>query len=255
MFHSIRHYSEPTFPPHARRKLMVMVGVPASGKTSWVEEFLTRHAFENWVVVSGDAIRKTYAQDHGLSYQQSHASPHAERIRTLFDQHLYSAVQSGANLIVDTLSDSPQKRDALFDQLTRCVALAQTHDAPGRRYYLGGVPLDLGMPKQACCLQDYYDARIAVVHLIGEEQAVKRNRVRNWRMEDQPAYGQKIIPESIVRESFRQLQRDVPRHGGAGWFTGYHYRMSHPYQHMRPGTVAWIRSAERQHEARVHYGR
>lgn len=85
-------------------KLYVLVGVPGSGKSTWVKS-------QSWtndcVIVSTDHFVENYARDCGKSYSD------------VFQEYMPTAVELMANQVVNARE---QKKDIIWDQTSTTIA-------------------------------------------------------------------------------------------------------------------------------------
>lgn len=78
--------------------LMLLQGVPASGKTGFAREFVKGKT--DWVIVSRDAFREARG-DYWIPEQENYIS-------VLEDTAVYSAMASGYNIIIDAMNLNPK---------------------------------------------------------------------------------------------------------------------------------------------------
>ncbi|MFB8142297.1 AAA family ATPase [Streptomyces parvus] len=103
--------------------LVVLVGPPASGKTSFVRALVERRQIEAEAVVSSDAIR---AELFGASAEpaDSDAADAADaRIFEKRDRRIVARLAAGRSVIAESTNVTPQARE-------RLIALARSFDAP-----------------------------------------------------------------------------------------------------------------------------
>ena len=84
--------------------LYVLVGVPASGKSTWVKN---QQWVKDCIVVSTDEFVEKYAKSVGKTYSE------------VFDEYMPTAVQLMANQIVSARQDN---KDIIWDQTSCTVA-------------------------------------------------------------------------------------------------------------------------------------
>lgn len=120
-------------------KLIMLVGIPASGKSTWTEQFLAKHDnAESWVSVSSDAFIDKYAADKGITYDEAfNAVPFKtfdSQYRALFRQSL----NKKNNIILDRTHVSPNSRRKMLSQIPKeyevvAVAFELDRDEINRR--------------------------------------------------------------------------------------------------------------------------
>ena len=91
-------------------KLIILKGIPASGKSSWAKEFI--EGKENWVIVSRDSIRESTGE-YWVPSRENY-------ITEIEDFSIKSALRNKLNVIVDAtnLNESRNKRfDTIIQEL------------------------------------------------------------------------------------------------------------------------------------------
>ncbi|MFH8725194.1 AAA family ATPase [Streptomyces termitum] len=100
--------------------LVVLVGPPASGKTSFVRALLARRRIDAEAVVSSDEIR---AELFGASPEEAESDEADARIFEERDRRIAARLAAGRSAIAESTNVTPQAR-------ARLVALAGTFGAP-----------------------------------------------------------------------------------------------------------------------------
>ncbi|MFF1922734.1 AAA family ATPase [Streptomyces sp. NPDC058221] len=100
--------------------LVVLVGPPASGKTSFVRALLARRQIEEHSVVSSDRIR---AELFGDSPAETDSDAVDTRVFEERDRRIVAGLAAGRSVIAESTNVTPQAR-------ARLLALAQRFDAP-----------------------------------------------------------------------------------------------------------------------------
>lgn len=123
--------------------LIMMIGAPASGKSTWIREFTAQHADENWLHLDEDAITEAYCGEVGESYHEIHQGPDQAMHRKAFhDRYLEvigTALAEGRNIICDRNNHTAEIRREV-------LALAEQS---GHDYYKEAVyfPIDYATAK------------------------------------------------------------------------------------------------------------
>ena len=90
-------------------KYIMLIGLPASGKSSWAAEFIARHSELNYQVVSSDDILEEMGRRDGLNYTASYDKFIRHAIREM-EQRFARFVKEGANIIHDQTNVSVKTR-------------------------------------------------------------------------------------------------------------------------------------------------
>lgn len=97
-------------------KMIILVGPPASGKSTWREKFLAGQT-EEWVVCSTDDMVEVWAAERGLTYDEAHSKAPWGRLNTSFKYAYRDALTAGKNVIIDRTSMSAKNRRDYFKTL------------------------------------------------------------------------------------------------------------------------------------------
>ncbi len=102
-----------TMPPLPRREpgaptIFILVGLPATGKSTWVREYF-KTCVTPTVVASTDDILERFAAEDGTSYAVAHATRFKEAEK-LFKQTIMDAAREGKDVIVDRTNVFPSAR-------------------------------------------------------------------------------------------------------------------------------------------------
>lgn len=84
-------------------KLIVLVGPPASGKSTWREKFLSTQTDE-WIICSTDDLVEKWAKPRGLTYDEAFSKVPWGDINHSFKNTLKKSIAEGKNVIVDRTS-------------------------------------------------------------------------------------------------------------------------------------------------------
>ncbi len=97
-----------------RPELIVLVGVPASGKSTWTKHF-TASSTKQYNVVSSDAVIEQVAAERGITYSQAFSDAIGFATAKT-KQNLRQAFESGDNIIYDRTNVSKKSRRGLLDR-------------------------------------------------------------------------------------------------------------------------------------------
>ena len=79
-------------------KILILQGVPASGKTTWAKEFVTGR--EDWVIISKDSIRESTG-NYWVPSRENYISEVEEL-------QVKSAIKNNLNIILDSTNLNPK---------------------------------------------------------------------------------------------------------------------------------------------------
>lgn len=114
-------------------KIYILIGPPASGKSTWTRKFLETNS--DYVVVSSDDIIERYAADNGLNYTQAFdkfAGFAVSEMKKIAQQ----AFADKKNIIWDQTNMSSKKRKGILNQANGYIKIAvdfDTSDAEVKR--------------------------------------------------------------------------------------------------------------------------
>jgi len=97
-------------------KMIILIGPPASGKSTWREKFLASQTGE-WVIASTDDLVEAWAAERGLTYNEAHPKAPWGDFNKTFKYAVRDAVAAGKNIIIDRTSMSVKNRKDYFKNL------------------------------------------------------------------------------------------------------------------------------------------
>ncbi len=97
-------------------KLIILIGPPASGKSTWRAKFLASTT-EEWVVASTDDLVDEWAAERGLTYDEAHSKAPWGQFNKTFKYAYRNALSDGKNVIIDRTSMSAKNRKDYFKDL------------------------------------------------------------------------------------------------------------------------------------------
>jgi predicted kinase len=90
-------------------KFIMLVGLPGSGKSTWISHFVSKSS-EEWVVLSTDDIIDKMAQDANKTYSEIFKDVDFRAVQRQFDAKLRQAINNRANIIWDQTNTSSKAR-------------------------------------------------------------------------------------------------------------------------------------------------
>ena len=82
--------------------VIMLVGIPGSGKSTWVRDFLSTCVDKNsWTVLGTDLIIDEYAEEKGISYQDAHKTLTRKKVESKFKAQLRDAFKKNMNVLWD----------------------------------------------------------------------------------------------------------------------------------------------------------
>lgn len=97
-------------------RLIVLIGPPASGKSTWRTKFLASTT-EEWSIASTDDLVDAWAAERGLTYNEAHPKAPWGQFNKTFKYAVRDALTAGKNLIIDRTSMSEKNRKEYFKNL------------------------------------------------------------------------------------------------------------------------------------------
>ena len=96
-------------------EIIVLIGLPGSGKSTWTEKMLSQTDTE-YVIVSSDAEIEKLAAADNLSYDQAF-DKYVGKATGIMKQKFKDAVNKGKNIIWDQTNMNPKKRRGILNQV------------------------------------------------------------------------------------------------------------------------------------------
>lgn len=120
-----------------RPKFIMLVGVPGSGKSTWINSFVSKSP-EEWIVMSTDDIIEDWAKKNGKTYSEAFAILDFKDIQSKFDSKLKTALQNKQNIIWDQTNIQSGARKKKLSQIpsfyqTAAIAFEVSEDELMRR--------------------------------------------------------------------------------------------------------------------------
>lgn len=99
-------------------QLIVMVGLPGSGKDYWIKKFLASQPDQNWYVASSDEHIEAIAVEQGKTYSEVFDSAVKEASRRM-ESGVNAAIRAGINVIWNQTNMSPGKRRGILSRFPK----------------------------------------------------------------------------------------------------------------------------------------
>lgn len=91
-------------------ELIMMVGAPATGKTTMIDQLLQNNPEKDYVVLSTDDIFMVLGAEKGLTYNQAFKSIPFKKVNSKFFNDLRQAINARRNIIIDQTNMSKKAR-------------------------------------------------------------------------------------------------------------------------------------------------
>lgn len=96
-------------------EIIVMIGLPGSGKSTWRDNMLANSP-DSYVVISSDDELESMADHEGISYSEAHKK-YIGKSTAISKQKFREAINKGKNIIWDQTNLSPKKRKGILNQV------------------------------------------------------------------------------------------------------------------------------------------
>ena len=82
--------------------VIMLVGIPGSGKSTWIKDFLSACADkDSWTVLGTDLIIDEHAEERGISYQEANKTLNRKKVESKFKAQLRDAFKKNMNVLWD----------------------------------------------------------------------------------------------------------------------------------------------------------
>ena len=98
------------------KEIILLVGLPGSGKSTWVASFIASHP--DYVVVSSDDIIDAYAKSIGKTYTEVFEE-HMSYAEVEYKIKLMTSLREGKNIVVDRTNLSPKSRRKILSNVPK----------------------------------------------------------------------------------------------------------------------------------------
>lgn len=119
-------------------QLIVMVGLPGSGKDYWIDQFIKQNPTQKWHVASSDAIIEAMAAEQGKTYSEVFDSSAKSAMKRM-DSEVTEAIKNRENIIWNQTNMAPGKRKSILSRFPKEYvkkAVVVTTDPDVHRYRL-----------------------------------------------------------------------------------------------------------------------
>lgn len=98
-----------------RPNLIVLVGLPGSGKSTWCDEFLSKCS-EDFTIISSDAEVEKLCEAAGTTYSEGF-SRYVGKATAIMKQKVREAVNKKENIVWDQTNMNVKKRKSIFNDV------------------------------------------------------------------------------------------------------------------------------------------
>lgn len=99
-------------------EFIMLIGLPGSGKSTYIAKLLSQYPDKNFVVLSTDNILTAIADAEGLTYAEAF-SKHMGRADKKFKIDFRQAKNTKSNIIIDRTNLTPKGRNKFLSQLPK----------------------------------------------------------------------------------------------------------------------------------------
>lgn len=100
-------------------RIIFLVGVPASGKSTWRASYLVDNPDRDTVTVSSDDMIEAYAAERGMNYSQAHREIDMNELDKRCSAAVRVAVARGQDVIIDRTNMRFKPRNRFLSQVTK----------------------------------------------------------------------------------------------------------------------------------------
>jgi len=97
-------------------KFVMLIGAPGSGKSTWIDDFVSSSP-DAWVVLSTDAIIEKYADDKNVTYAEAFAALPFKKVQSKFNIQAKDAFKNQYNVIWDQTNMTVKSRKKKLSQV------------------------------------------------------------------------------------------------------------------------------------------
>lgn len=96
-------------------EIFILIGLPGSGKSTWVKERL-QNATRPTTVVSSDDILEAWGREYGLNYSEAFSQINHHWLKSQVNKTFDEAVARGDDIILDRTNMSAKARNAFLSR-------------------------------------------------------------------------------------------------------------------------------------------
>lgn len=100
-------------------RIIFLVGVPGSGKSTWRAKYLAENPDRDTVTVSSDDLIEAYAAERGLNYSQAHREIDMNALDKQCSAAVRVAVARGQDVIIDRTNMRFKPRNRFLSQVSK----------------------------------------------------------------------------------------------------------------------------------------
>lgn len=94
----------------AQPQAVMLIGLPGSGKSTWIKKFLSGKNPDEWVIASTDDILEKWGKEKGLSYNQAFATFNFREVKGQMMADIQNAIKDQKNIIFDQTNMNKKAR-------------------------------------------------------------------------------------------------------------------------------------------------
>jgi predicted kinase len=119
-------------------ELIMLVGMPGCGKSTWVRNFVSTEAGRQYAIISTDDMIEEAARECGITYNQAHALISSDEIVNLVFARVNECIKSGQSIVWDQTNLNVARRIEKIGMIPlkwkrKCVAFEVPLDEVKRR--------------------------------------------------------------------------------------------------------------------------
>ena len=89
---------------------IMLIGLPGSGKSTWIKNFMSDKDPSQWVIASTDDILEKWGKERGLNYNQAFQQLNFKAVVAQMTQDIQDAIKNGKNIIFDQTNMNQKSR-------------------------------------------------------------------------------------------------------------------------------------------------
>ncbi len=101
------------------RRGIMLIGLPGSGKSTWIRNFLAKEDPSQWTIASTDDILEKWGKEKGLDYNQAFQKFDFKEVNAQMYRDIENAIKNGKNIIFDQTNMNKKSRRAKLQMLPK----------------------------------------------------------------------------------------------------------------------------------------
>lgn len=101
------------------KEVIIMVGLPGSGKSTYINNLKQNVFYDDYVICSTDQLLENIAADLNISYNEAHANHYTKSIEREFKEEIWSAIKEDKNVIIDRTNLSVKSRNKMLSYFNK----------------------------------------------------------------------------------------------------------------------------------------